>query len=206
MKVTILKTKGDWTEILDSARHTVSKKELNKEPSSQWKRRILLAEHSPIRAIWIVAKWEGLKSWISVHFVRHWLGIVHYVTTQRDDRTGHDRNISPQDAPVNHKFEVNQQAIINISRRRLCFQAHKETMRAWNQFLRSIKKDHPELYFVSVRECVYRNGLCPEMNTCGYNKTKAFEIELQRYISGFENQINEKTRLDYVTMEMDRIL
>jgi hypothetical protein len=40
-----------------------------------------------------------------------------------------------------------------------------------------------------VRECVYRNGLCPEMFTCGYNKTEAFKEELREYLKGFENQV-----------------
>ena len=39
-----------------------------------------------------------------------------------------------------------------------------------------------------VRECVYRYGLCPEMFSCGYNKTKAFEKELADYLQGFQEQ------------------
>lgn len=46
-----------------------------------------------------------------------------------------------------------------------------------------------------VRECVYRNGMCPEMFTCGYNKTQAFEEELKEYIKGFEDQICDKTNI-----------
>lgn len=34
---------------------------------------------------------------------------------------------------------------------------------------------------VMVPECVYRNGLCPEIKSCGYNKTEKFKKELEYY-------------------------
>ena len=40
-----------------------------------------------------------------------------------------------------------------------------------------------------VRECVYRNGLCPEMFTCGYNKTETFQKELAEYIEVIKDQV-----------------
>ena len=49
-----------------------------------------------------------------------------------------------------------------------------------------IVKFEPEAASRMVRECVYRNGLCPEMFSCGYNKKAAFEDELKEYIKGFE--------------------
>ena len=34
-----------------------------------------------------------------------------------------------------------------------------------------------------VKECIYR-GFCPEMFSCGYHKTEAFQKELAEYRKG----------------------
>lgn len=183
MKVKFLGVRGSWIDVLNSARTTINIEHGEKEPSSNWKRRILLAEHSPIRSISIKAKWYDLKYWVSNHFVRHWLGIEHYVRTQRTDRTGTDRDELPQGALVEHEAQANAQALINISRKRLCSCASVETRQAWQEFLLSFKDKEPELYNVCVRDCVYR-GHCYEHKTCGYHKTDQYKKELQAYREG----------------------
>jgi hypothetical protein len=195
MKVLLKGIKGTWREIADAARTTIHMEEGTKEPSSKWKKSILLAEHSPIRKLHIDWKWYGLKSWISVHFTRHKIGIEHYVRTQRTDRTGIDRNELKQSQLLEHECEATAQAMINISRKRLCNQASKETKEAWREVLENIKDKQPELYNVCVPECIYRNGFCPEMKSCGWNKTKEFEEKLKEYIKDFEQQINDKTNI-----------
>ena len=81
------KTRFKWRDVADAARTTIRMEEGDKEPSSAWKRRILLSEHSPIRQMMFQWKWVNLKYWVSVHFVRHKIGIEHFVSTQRTDRT-----------------------------------------------------------------------------------------------------------------------
>ena len=121
--------------------------------------------------------------------VRHKIGIEHWVSTQRTDRTGVNRDELPQGALVNHACEADAQAIINISRKRLCNCASKETRDAWQAVKNEIAKVEPELASCMVRECVYRNGLCPEMFPCGFNHTESFKKELLEYTKGFESQI-----------------
>lgn len=171
---------NNWSRVLSSARTTVNKKDIRKEPLSEWKRKILLAEHSPIRKIKIEWKWISIKRWVSDHFVRHKYGIEHWVKTDRTDRTGIDRDLLSQSALTNHECEANAQALINISRKRLCLQASKETRDSWKDFLVDLNIIEPELYSVCVRECVYR-GFCPEMNPCGYSKTIEYANELIKY-------------------------
>lgn len=196
MDVKILSITKNWLDIKNSALNTISK-QTNKEPTSEWKRKILLSEHSPIRKLKISWKWIGLKYWVSVHLVRHKIGIEHFVSSQRNDRqNNYDRNTTPQSALITHECESNAQAIINISRKRLCNQASKETREAWQKFLDSFKDEEPELYSVCVPECIYRNGLCPEFKTCGWNKTLEFENKLKQYIKGIESQINPKTNIN----------
>lgn len=170
----------DWAKVKRSARTTIHKDGEGAYPSASWKKTILLAEHSPIRRIRFSWRWEGLKSWVSVHFVRHKFGIEHWVSTQRSDRTGVNRDKSTQDTPVNHECEANAQSLIFISRRRLCNQASAETREAWKEVKKEIEKRDPVLASVMVPECVYR-GFCPEFHSCGYADTEAFRKALEEY-------------------------
>lgn len=169
-----------WPKVKRSARTTIHREGSGEYPSQSWKKSILLAEHSPIRHIQVSWKWANLKSWVSVHFVRHWLGIVHYVTTQRSDRTGIPRDNLPQDSLVEHECEANAQALINISRKRLCAQAAPETRAAWREIKQKVSAVDPVLGQVMVPECVYR-GFCPEFHSCGYAATPEFQEALKRY-------------------------
>lgn len=54
-------------------------------PSDEWKRRILDAGHSPIRTLMFTVRME-IPYYVSVHFVRHKVGVEHYVRSQRNDR------------------------------------------------------------------------------------------------------------------------
>ena len=165
MKTELLKVKGDWQEVVDDCRATVSKPPLGHEPSRDFKRRVLIAEHSPIRDISFRWKWTDIKSWIATHWVRH-----HWecrVSTQRTDRTGIDRNKLPQDAPVTFTGEANVQALIDTMRKRLCYQASPETREYAEDLKRVITEVEPEIGNVLVPNCVFRCG-CPEMQSCGY--------------------------------------
>lgn len=169
-----------WPDVKRAARNTISKDGTGVYPSYEWKKTILLCEHSPIRKIKFSWRWKNLKSWVSVHFVRHFLGILHWVSTQRSDRTGVDRNTITQDAPVSHECEANAQALIFISRRRLCSQASKETREAWLEVKSEVNNVDSVLASVMVPECIYR-GFCPEFKSCGYVETEAYKKALEEY-------------------------
>lgn len=195
--IDIFKHEDNWQEVKDSTMNTIGKT-TGKYPDSTWKLRLLRSEHSPIRRIKFYWRWKDLKYWVSVHLVRHKIGIEHWIATQRSDRTGIDRNELPQDAPVNHACETDAQANINISRRRLCYCASPETREAWQEVKDEVAKVEPELASSMVKECVYRNGYCPEFKSCGYVHTKAFLKELSEYQKGFEDQINKHTLITEV--------
>ena len=182
MRVKFLGVKGSWREVADCANTTIHKESGVKEPSTQWKRRMLLCEHSPIRQLLIGVKWYDLKYWVSVHMVRHKFGVEHWVRTQREDRTGINRDELLQGNPVEHEILADAQAMINISRKRLCNQASPETKEAWEAVLEAIKEEQPELYRVCVPDCIYR-GWCYEFKSCGYHKTERFVEMLKNYRS-----------------------
>ena len=119
MHIDKFKYEDQWQDIKDATMNTIGFS-TGKYPDEEWKKRMILAEHSPIRKNKFSWRWVDIKYWVSVHLVRHWLGIVHFVKTQRTDRTNINRDELPQGALVNHAAEANSQALINISRRRLC--------------------------------------------------------------------------------------
>ena len=161
----------DWKLVADEARNTAWKAPIDHEPSTIWKTKILLSRHSPIEALVFRIRLTGIPSFVSVHLVRHKVGISHYVSSQRPDRspTATPRHELPQDAPVNHDMVLNAQAILAISRKRLCAQASPETRAVWQ----AVKKEmyaigEKELADCMMPECgwtAYR--FCPEMRPCG---------------------------------------
>lgn len=172
-----------WRRALNAARRTIGKAPLSKEPSKSWEAKMLLAEHSPIRLVEFDWTWKDIMQWVTTHLVRHHEGCEKFVHSQRGDRRvlPVPRNKLPQGALNDMDMTANAQAIINISRKRLCSCASKETREAWKQVVDAIRQVDPVLADKCVPECIYR-GFCPEfMNPCGYSKTKKFEEDLQRY-------------------------
>lgn len=163
MLTKLLKIKGDWEEVVNDCRTTVGKGELGKEPSRKFKREILISEHSPIRSITIKWIWRGIKSWVATHFSRHkW---ECFIKTQRTDRTGVDRDKSPQDTPVDFTGEANTQQLIDTSRKRLCRMSSVETRGYMESLKITLKPVEPEIADVLVPNCIYRCG-CPEPSGC----------------------------------------
>lgn len=60
----------DWFRIKSACMTTVSK-EAKKMPEREWKRKLLICEHSPIRRSEISWKWSAIPYANSTHFVRH---------------------------------------------------------------------------------------------------------------------------------------
>ena len=180
MKVRLTNVKGTWNEVVNRARVTVNKEKLDNEPSDTFKRKILRAEHSPIRSLIFCFEITNVKSWVVTHLVRHHVGVEKWVRTQRTDRTHINRDELPQGAEIEMEIEANTQALINMSRKRLCSQASVETREVMEAIKKEVEKKDPIMAEVMVKECVYR-GYCPEMWSCGYDKTEKFKEEVAAY-------------------------
>ena len=179
MRVELINYQDNWQNVKDATVTTVGKR-TGKYPDSDWKKKILKAEHSPIRLLNFMIRFSDIKYWIVMHLVRHNVGVSHFVSTQRTDRTGVNREELPQNNLIDYVMSANAQALINISRKRLCNCAAKETREAWQMVKDEVSKIEPELASCMVRECVYR-GHCPEMFGCGFDKTDKFQEELKEY-------------------------
>lgn len=170
-----------WKRALNEARRTVGKAPLDKEPSRKWKLKSLIAEHSQIKLIEYTIMFENLRQWVGVHLLRH-LFVLPFIHSQREDRRVLDipRDELPQGSLNDQDFVVNAQTLINVSRKRLCKCASKETREAWNAVKDKIREIDPEMASVMVPNCVYR-GFCPEVKCCGWCKTEAYEKQLEEY-------------------------
>jgi len=164
-----VKCLNGWDEVLTAARATVWKDDTGAEPSESFKKSMIRSEHSPLRELRFRVTITGVKSWIVGHLVRHHVGVEKYVSTSREDRTGRERG-----ELVNVVLTINAQSLIDISKRRLCRQAHKETRAVWHKVRSEIRKIEPLLADAMVPSCVYR-GFCPE-KYCGLKFQKWREI------------------------------
>lgn len=166
MKTEILKIKGDWQEVVDDCRATVAKPPLGREPSSKWKREILISEHDPIRDIEVKFRWRDIPYWVAMHWKTHiWRSRTN---SQRNDRqTKYDRNEAPQGQVVDFIGDANGQHLIDTWRKRLCYMASPETRGYAEDFKKTLWGHETELSNVLVPNCIYRCG-CPESNGCGW--------------------------------------
>ena len=179
-----------WKRALNAARRTIGTAPLDKAPSKSWEAKMLLAEHSPIRLLEYEWTWADIMQWVTTHLVRHHEGCEKFVHTQRGDRRAildeynvSSRNELPQGATNDMDMTANAQALISISRKRLCNCASKETREAWKQVQDAIREVDPVMADKMVPECIYR-GFCPEfMNPCGYANTEKYKQDLKRYRS-----------------------
>lgn len=192
MKTKITKTNLDWTYVKNLCRTTMNKEHTDISATEEFKTKILIAEHSPITTLTISWLWENIPSWVSVHFARHWLGWLKFISTSRTDRTNVDRNKLPQDNPVNYAGVANAQALINVAKKRLCWQASVETRTCMEDLKTKISEIDKNIANVMVPSCIYRGG-CPEMQMCKF----------QLYIKVLEYAKNNNLKLDTIQQRYD---
>ena len=200
MEVTVTQDTS-WNRALNAARKTWGKNKLEKEPSEEWKKMALMAEHSPIKLVEYTISFKDLRQWVGVHLLRHPF-VLPFIHTQRVDKRELDEYVDKvmsilsdevkNDPSFNKRdylfqgqtndqdFVVNAQTLINISKKRLCNCASKETRDAWKAVQDAIREFDPVMASFMVPNCVYR-GFCPEKDSCGYWKTKKFNKDVNDY-------------------------
>lgn len=145
--------------------NTVGKRAV-KMPTNEWIEKLIKAEHSPIRELWFGYRLH-IPYWVSVHFVRHHVGVNHYVQSQRNDRQNkYDRTHASQGEFVDHIMSINAAELIFMAHKRLCLQASKETRYVMQLIVQKTLEVAPYMKNVLVPLCKYRNGICTEMFPC----------------------------------------
>ena len=69
MKIEITKVTS-WTDVLNAARFTQRKPPRSGEPSVTWKKKIIKAEHSPLRCLMFNIDFYDIPNYVSVHQTR----------------------------------------------------------------------------------------------------------------------------------------
>ena len=88
-------------------------------------------------------------------------------------------------APINLACLMNAEMLINMSHKRLCNKASKETREIWIKVLAKLVEVDPDLYLFCQRPCVC-SGLCREPKPCGYMTTDNYKKERVSYLKLFE--------------------
>ena len=156
----------DWRRVKNHCRTTDNKDFTEKEPTREFKRKLLISEHSPIRLLEFDWSWKQIFYWLSTEWSRH--KFEKFISTQRDDRLKDEtpRGKKPQDALVNFDGYANMQNLIDAWRKRFCGAATDEARELAEDFKVELHKTHPEEADVLQPNCIYRAG-CPEFKTCG---------------------------------------
>lgn len=193
MKTTIKKFNVNWLDIKNACRQTVSMGDSKLEPTSEWKRKLLICRHSPLRIGSVLWKSEDVPFYVMGHIVRHNVGCTPFVSTSREDRTGIPRNERKQTDFVDMQMTANIEALINISERRLCTCADPTTRKYWESVLEAIREYDEDIFWACTPQCV-RCGACVEpFSECTFydNFSKNLTLEQQTDIMARYDAYNE---------------
>lgn len=178
---------NDWKYVKNVCRSTDNKEFTENEPTEEFKKKLLISEHSPIRELVFKWTWKDIMYWLSTEWSRH--KFEKFISSARDDRgfakrdntyTVYDeltdseitykpntRNDAPQKNLVTFRGSANMQNLIDAWRKRLCYQATPEARGLAEDFKAELHKTHPLESNVLVPNCLYRWG-CPEFKSCKY--------------------------------------
>lgn len=172
-KTEIIKFDVDWDFIKEGCMATIGKA-AGKTPSKEWKRKLLICQHSPIRRGNISWKWSDIPFCIMGHVVRHHVGCTPYVSTSRADRTEiKDRSQRSQMDSVSMEMDANIQSLIDIAGRRLCMCADPTTRSYIEDLKEQIEKYDDTVSWAMVPQCVRAGGCCEPFGKCEYYKNFA---------------------------------
>lgn len=159
MRVVIEKL-TDWDLVKRAALQTRNLK-MKTLPTKEWIMKMLRAEHSPLRCLHFYITFYDVPYFVHVHLVRHFMGLTPFVSTSRSDLTEvHDRSERIQTDLVNFSLDINAQAILNISYKRLCHKASEETQQLVNLLKEEMEKVDHHLC-KDDGPCLYTSGTVP---------------------------------------------
>ena len=151
-----------------------------KAPDSYWLKRL----HSPVRGIQFLIEMKGIFTKTSVHFVRHKIGVEHFVKTNREDRGGMGDEHINRLTPVNHAMLINAEALISMAHKRLCYMAEESTVAVMTR----IRKKVPEELQAELVPICVRYGYCPEHKEC--------DVGLESVLNAYKNTNPMRMRND----------
>ncbi len=185
----------DWMRIKAACMTTISK-EAGKEPTTLWKKKLLICRHSPIRRGVVSWKWDHIPYAISTHFARHHEGCEKFIGTEREDRTQMDRSLRSQMNYVPMEMDANLQALMNITEKRLCLQADPTTVLYATALVDEIKKYDPLVAWSNVPQCIRCGGCVEPFGKCHFYQELMKDVSLEDQMDVMKRYdiYNEKVR------------
>jgi hypothetical protein len=179
MGVTVKRSGADWKEVRRVARVTQNLPDDGKEPTTEWKRKMAVSKHSPLRLIQFIIEVEA-PTWVVNHLTRHQYQLPdYYVASARPDITGVER--PSNEAIKKAVIHVNADGLLKIAEYRLCGKASYETRQLVKEIVSKVKEIEPEIAAQCHPRCI-KERFCPEFKPCGYVNTTAFDERLCRYL------------------------
>jgi thymidylate synthase ThyX len=172
MKVSYVRLTGpEW---MTGAMRTTTGKDMFaiKKPSLEvWKKMIASTGgvgHSPLRAVSYRIYVEDVPSWVTVHYVRHHVGVQFYVKSQR--HLG--REEEPQGTLINMMFDINAQSLLSMAKARTCCKAAPQTREVMNLLRREMLQadDYDCMMAQAMIPSCEWYGSCFELDPCGKAK------------------------------------
>lgn len=127
--------------------------------------------HSPLRTILYRFYVEDVASWVTVHYVRHHIGVQFYVKSQRTDRDPKlvDRALEPQGRLINMMFDINANSLLTMAQARLCIKAAPETRAVMKEMKVQLLEgdDYDQIVGMAMQPPCEWYGKCFEPQPCG---------------------------------------
>jgi hypothetical protein len=175
----------ELSRLTEASMNTVNKKSTDgKELTPELFRKYIISEHSPIRCILLRVTLYDIPYANSVHFSRHKVGVEHYVSTNRPDRTKKERSV---DDTCTHIFDINIQGLMDMSRKRLCSGKCDPITFGYMKAIKLFLMNNEDPYLKVLGECLVPNCVyrceCPEFKACGFNNciSERFGSIAERY-------------------------
>lgn len=134
-------------------------------------REMYLAEHSPIRSRRFWVDVEHCPVFVANHFARHHEGVNQFHQSHRSDRCKIDDLKTNRLTPTSFSMDCNAQALINMAKVRLCYQASEDTRLVMRLICDCMRFVDIDLASVMLPKCEHNGGICRELKPCGRCKT-----------------------------------
>jgi hypothetical protein len=134
-------------------------------------------DHSIARTQLFFIQMIAIPTLVSVHIVRHKIGVEHFVKSNRIDRGGNSE--ATRHTLINHSMLINAEAILTMAKARLCFKASKETRELICKIKKEMEHIDYELATVMLPKCFHQGMICKEPKPCGKYAVKKWKSYLK---------------------------
>jgi hypothetical protein len=182
-----------WDWVKKAALKTIGKKHIEgKQISSEWKKKILISMHSPIRELSIRIDFGNIERWVADQLVRHNVGCNNFMRTGRPDRGNIPRCEQTLDMLTELIQSHNAESFINMTSKRLCVGCvSKKTRGIMESIVKEVGEVEPELALMCVPPCIKSLG-CKEVFTeCSF-----FENFMNYMASETDIKIRDLTNIE----------